>query len=551
MMTDAPLSPVGGKPLPPRSPPLCLGWNRMLADFFKSGHRELVDSRLEQVVHYLESRSGNIDMVCTKASFVDKVLIEYTLTAAHLDEAVAVFSHAPIDIDLQLHHWVRLLEKHSGKLSLKILAIRDGTGPPLTPMLVVCNTDPDIPWRPGYIESWLISVIWHQSTVATKSLAMRTIIKDAKTGEPFLGSPVIDFGVRGSVGGPMCGLHASAAALGGFAYLMVSDVSDNVPVLHFAQAWGFCGPLKDEPLPPSILATEHSVMTSYSHDERIAFSILLSKAPDNPISIVMDAYDLFAAIDTLGLDVRDQILAETVSVVIRPDAGNPLIILPKGLTKPVDYFGTTETDGGYALLNPSVMQGDDTNRKRLSLDTTGSPISVVGNQRFGIDTNEQRLCLDVGNPCLGISIDKLASIGDAVIDAKFGLANLTFGSGSGLIQSATRDTLKFVYKAPACYNKWVMMMSTDRSTDPGMKSNAGLLTVECHNGVFTTVAKNMEDFTANQATTIFKTYYEDGLLVSFDSLKEMCARISQDETRWIGTEKVEDNERKRKMPASL
>ena len=163
----------------------------------------------------------------------------------------------------------------------------------------------------------------------------------------------------------------------------------------------------------------------------------------------------------------------------------------------------------------------------------------------------QRLCLDVGNPCLGISIDKLASIGDAVIDAKFGLANLTFGSGSGLIQSATRDTLKFVYKAPACYNKWVMMMSTDRSTDPGMKSNAGLLTVECHNGVFTTVAKNMEDFTANQATTIFKTYYEDGLLVSFDSLKEMCARISQDETRWIGTEKVEDNERKRKMPASL
>ena len=106
-------------------------------------------------------------------------------------------------------------------------------------------------------------MIWHQSTVATKSLAMKTIIKDAyaKTGGPFLGSPVVDFGVRGNPGGPMGGLHASAAALGGLAHLMASDLSDNVPALHFAQAWGFRGPLQQELLPPSILATEQSIMT--------------------------------------------------------------------------------------------------------------------------------------------------------------------------------------------------------------------------------------------------------------------------------------------------
>ena len=61
------------------------------------------------------------------------------------------------------------------------MAIPDGTVvPPLTPMLVVYNTDPEFPWLPGYIESWLLSVIWHQSTVATKSLAMKTIIEDAR-----------------------------------------------------------------------------------------------------------------------------------------------------------------------------------------------------------------------------------------------------------------------------------------------------------------------------------------------------------------------------------
>ena len=113
-------------------------------------------------------------------------------------------------------------------------------------------------------------------------------------------------------------------------------------------------------------------------------------------------------------------------------------------------FGTTQTDGGYALLNPRVrvIQGD------------------------------------------GISVDKLASICDAVIDAKFALANLTFGSGGGLLQSATRDTLKFAYKASAglTIDKTVQMMSKDPLTDPGKKSKEGLLTVECHDGVFSTVS---------------------------------------------------------------
>ena len=90
-------------------------------------------------------------MVCAGASFVAKVLAEYTLTAACIDDAEgeAIFSHALTDINLQLNRarWEHLLEKHSGKLPLKILAIPDRTVvPPLTPMLVVYNTDPEFPW---------------------------------------------------------------------------------------------------------------------------------------------------------------------------------------------------------------------------------------------------------------------------------------------------------------------------------------------------------------------------------------------------------------------
>ena len=195
--------------------------------------------------------------------------------------------------------------------------------------------------------------------------------------------------------------------------------------------------------------------------EQAAFHHLLATVPDKPISIVMDAFDLFKAIDTLGIHFRDQILArpESAPVIIRPDSGDPHIILPKVLSILAGYFGTTETDKGYALLNPRVrvIQGD------------------------------------------GISVDKLPAICDAVIDAKFALANLTFGSGGGLLQSATRDTLKFAYKTSAglTVDKVVQMMSTDPITDPGKKrdpipdpgkkSKEGLLTAECDDGVFTTV----------------------------------------------------------------
>ena len=62
-----------------------------------------------------------------------------------------------------------------------------------------------------------------------------------------------------------------------------------------------------------------------------------------------------------------------------------------------------------------------------------------------------------------------------VVEAKFALGNLLFGSGGGLLQSATRDTLKFAYKASAGVKNdgSILMMSKDPVTDPGKKSKEG------------------------------------------------------------------------------
>ena len=80
------------------------------------------------------------------------------------------------------------------------------------------------------------------------------------------------------------------------------------------------------------------------------------------------------------------------------------------------------------------------------------------------------------------------------------------------------------------YDKSVVMMSKNPITDPGKKSKEGLLTVECKDGVLSTVvAKTIEAYAENQAKSILKTYYEDGLLVLFGSLQKM--RISCSEVR--------------------
>ena len=91
MSTDATaeLEPVVGKLLAPPKPSLCVGWN-LIADFYKGGHHALLNPKLEYIYHYLESRGGEFDRVgCAGASFVAKVFAEYTLTAAHIDEAIA------------------------------------------------------------------------------------------------------------------------------------------------------------------------------------------------------------------------------------------------------------------------------------------------------------------------------------------------------------------------------------------------------------------------------------------------------------------------------
>ena len=131
--------------------------------------------------------------------------------------------------------------------------------------------------------------------------------------------------------------------------------------------------------------------------------------PDLPRLIVMDTFDLMRAIELLCAEFGVRIKSRSAPVVIRPDSGVPESIVPRVLEKLYELFGGTSNAMNFKVLHPSVrvIQGD------------------------------------------GISVDGLRKIVDAVVAAGFSLENILFGSGGGLLQSATRDTLKFAYKASA------------------------------------------------------------------------------------------------------
>ena len=83
----------------------------------------------------------------------------------------------------------------------------------------------------------------------------------------------------------------------------------------------------------------------------------------------------------------------------------------------------------------------------------------------------------------------------------------------------------------------------------GSARNAGRVSSELAAGkCVVVVAETVEAYAKNLENSMLKTYYEDGVLTRFDSLREMRERTAKAETQWIGKGKVVvyDNVRKRK-----
>lgn len=164
-------------------------------------------------------------------------------------------------------------------------------------------------------------------------------------------------------------------------------------------------------------------------------------------AVVSDSYDIYNAVDNIwGVQLANLIREKKGTLVIRPDSGDPVEVIPRLLTSLAKNFGYVKNDKGYLVLNNvRLIWGDGINEITIR--------SIL------------RVVVDV----MGYSAD-----------------NIAFGMGGALLQIVNRDDLKFAMKCSAIrrrkitrdgeFVEWVDVFK-DPVTDKGKASLKGRFAV--------------------------------------------------------------------------
>lgn len=377
--------------------------------------------------------------------------------------------------------WEHIVDKHGGFLPVEIQALPEGTvAPNHLPLVQLRNTDPACFWLPSYLETALLRAVWYPSTVASLSMACKTVLRhyleqtaDSLDGLDF---QLHDFGARGAT-------SDEAAALGGAGHLLNFKGTDTMAAVMLARRH------YHEPMAGfSIPASEHSTMTSWGKaGERDAYRNMIRRfaGPQKVLAFVIDSYDVWNALDHIvGEELHKEVMENGGRIVVRPDSGDPIAVVPRVLEHLMRCFGYTQNSKGYRVLPPYIrmIQGD------------------------GVDLNSLPRILEVL---------KMRAISTE---------NLAFGMGGGLLQKVDRDTLKWAMKA-----SWGEVEGQPREifkdpvTDPGKRSKAGRYAVVREGEEY--VAVREEALAGRQ--NLLRTVYRDGKLLVDETFAQIRARAAE------------------------
>ncbi|AJY10102.1 nicotinate phosphoribosyltransferase [Burkholderia dolosa] len=400
-------------------------------DSYKASHFLQYPPDASAMFSYVESRGGRYDR--TLFFGLQMLLKEYLcrpVTHAMIDDARAFF--AAHGEPFNEAGWRCVVERYDGYLPVKIRAVPEGSIVPVHNVLMTVECDdPRAFWLASYLETMLLRV-WYPVTVATRSWHLRQTIRRylEKTDDDLAQLPfkLHDFGARGVS-------SAESAAIGGAAHLVSFMGSDTVLGVLAANRF------YREPMAAySVPAAEHSTITSWGREhEADAYRnmIRLFGRPGAIVSVVSDSYDLFAALELWGGELRHAVIDSGATLVVRPDSGDPVTIGLQTVRALDASFGSTVNGKGRRVLNHvRVIQGD------------------------GVD--EQ-------------SIDAILSVLD---DAGYAAGNVAFGMGGALLQQLNRDTQRFAMKCSAIRRGGVWHdVCKDPATDRGKRSKKGRLTL--------------------------------------------------------------------------
>jgi nicotinamide phosphoribosyltransferase len=402
------------------------------------------------VYSYIESRGGRYDSTVFFGlqAFIKEYLLE-PITQADIDVADEILTaHGE---PFNRSNWQYILDRHAGYLPVVIRAVPEGTVVPVKNVLATIeNTDPECFWLTTWLETALLRAVWYGTTVATQSKYIKNTILGylEKSGDPTaINFKLHDFGARGVS-------SMESAGIGAAAHLVNFMGTDTITGVLFAREYYNAGVSGY-----SIPAAEHSTITSWGRAGEVdAYRNMVSQfgRPGAIFAVVSDSYDIYEACRMWGTQLKDEVVASGATVVIRPDSGDPVEVLPKMIQILGEKFGYTVNSKGYKVLNNvRLIWGD------------------------GINQLSIRSILSVVVDMLGWSAD-----------------NIAFGMGGALLQQLDRDTQKFAMKCSAAKinGEWVDVFK-DPVTDRVKASKKGRVTLWTSGGEFQTSVEQPKGWT--------------------------------------------------------
>lgn len=455
----------------------------LMTDSYKLSHYVQYPPGTQNVYSYFESRGGRFNQsVFFGLQYLIKNYLEgVQVVKWKINEAEKIAkAHLGGENTFNRAGWEYIIDKHGGKLPIRIKAVPEGTVMPVKNVLMTVEvTDPNVYWLTNYLETLLVQT-WYPTTVATQSWHMKGILREylEQTGDVAgLDFKLHDFGFRGVS-------SVETAGIGGAAHLVNFKGTDTLAGILVAERF-----YNAEQMPGfSIPASEHSTITSWGRDHEVAaMRNMLDQYPTGLVACVSDSFDIYKACsDIWGDKLRMDVLRREGTLVIRPDSGDPLEVLPRIMDILADKFGASTNTKGFKVLNPKVrvIQGD------------------------------------------GIDFDTMPDILEALKQAGYSADNIAFGSGGGLLQKLNRDTMKFAFKCSSVeVNGEARDVYKQPITDRVKNSKRGRLKLVNYRGshgeAYATVDSNnpMYDAVSDSLETVF----ENGVLLrdqTFDDIRQ-------------------------------
>jgi len=414
----------------------CLHNLLLNTDSYKASHWLQYPPQTDATFFYVESRGGTYDRtVFFGLQAILKAYLSQPVTHADIDEARELF--AAHGEPFNEAGWRDIVNCLGGHLPIRIRAVPEGSVVPTHhALMTIESTDPAAFWVPSYLETMLLR-IWYPITVATTSWHAKQTIRQflqrtSDDPEGQLPFKLHDFGSRGVS-------SVESAAIGGAAHLVNFLGTDTVSALPFAKAY------YHEPMAGfSIPAAEHSTITSWGRDHEVdAYRNMLRQfaRPGSIVAVVSDSYDIYHAIQQhWGKTLRQEVIDSGATVVIRPDSGDPVLVVHQCLELLDEAFGHVVNSKGYKVLqHVRVIQGD------------------------------------------GINPSSIRAILERITSAGYATDNLAFGMGGALLQRLDRDTQKFALKCSAARvaGEWIDVYK-DPVTDKGKQSKRGRMSLLRH-----------------------------------------------------------------------